>query len=192
MITKLLINSTLDTQWLNSGRSPPTPSPLRIFKPNWGPKGRKKTFLEVPPPHLPPSKDLDDGSPLTSRSRSNTAEGIGINYNIPTTTETPWRRATLAYCLKFNLQYRQISFNRHLTKTYVCFCIILSVDSLKDEHIGLAGPKMSVLEGGDCLASFQMRKKIHIFVTRIKTYPSPSRVIMVSLYKGTTRPIVAL
>ena len=130
--------------------------------------------------------------PLISRSGSDTAEGIGINYNIPTITETPWGRPMRAYCLKFNLQYSQISSNRHLTKKYVCLCIILSVDSLKDEHIGLAGPKMSVLEGGDCLARFKMRKKIHIFVTRIKTYPSPSRVILVSLYKGTTRPIVAL
>ena len=55
-----------------------------------------------------------------------------------------------------------------------------------------AGPKMSVLEGSDCLTRFQMRKKIHRFVTKIKTYPSPSRLILVSLYKGTTSPIVAL
>ena len=160
-----------------------------IFKSNWGTKCRKN-FLEAPP-----SKGLDDAPPppLILRSGFDTAEGIVINYIIPTITETPWRRPTLALLLlKFNLQYSKISFNRHFTKTYVCLCIILSVDSLKDEHIGLAGPKMSVLEGGDCLASFQMRKKIHIFVTRIKTYPSPSRVILVSLYKGTTRPIVAL
>ena len=192
MITKLLINSTLDTQWLNSGRSRGGTWGPPLFLNQTEAWRAEKIFLEAPP-----SKGLDDTpppppTPFILRSGFDTAEGIGINYNIPTITETRWRRTTLAYCLKFNLQYRQLSFKRHLTKTYVCFCIILSVDSLKDEHTGLAGPKMSVSEGGDCLASFQMRKKIHIFVTRIKTYPSPSRVILVSLYKGTTRPIVAL
>ena len=191
MITKLLINSTLDTQWLNSGRSRGGTWGPPLFLNQTEAWRAEKIFLEAPL-----SKGLDDTppppTPFILRSGFDTAEGIGINYNIPTITETPWRRTTLAYCLKFNLQYRQLSFKRHFTKTYVCFCIILSVDSLKDEHTGLAGPKMSVLEGGDCLASFQMRRKIHIFVTRIKTYPSPSRVILVSLYKGTTRPIVAL
>ena len=188
MITKLLINSTLDTQWLNSDRSRGGTWGPPLFLNQTEARSAEKIFWR--PPHLrvwmmPP--------PLILRSGFDTAEGIVINYIIPTITETPWRRPTLALLLlKFNLQYSKISFNRHFTKTYVCLCIILSVDSLKDEHIGLAGPKMSVLEGGDCLASFQMRKKIHIFVTRIKTYPSPSRVILVSLYKGTTRPIVAL
>ena len=77
-------------QWQIQGRGlggPPAPPPL--FLNQTEAQRTEKNFLEVPPPHLPPSKDLDDGSPLTSRSRSNTAEGIGINYNFPTTTETP-------------------------------------------------------------------------------------------------------
>ena len=42
-----------------------------IFRPKWGPKGRKKIFLETAPPPL--FKDLDDLAPLTSRSGSGNA-----------------------------------------------------------------------------------------------------------------------
>ena len=39
------------------------PPPL-IFRPNWGPRGRKNFFWRLPPPP-PPSKDLDDRPPLS-------------------------------------------------------------------------------------------------------------------------------
>ena len=48
---------------LRSGRSMWGPPPN--FRPNWGPKGRKKLFWRPPPPHPPPSKGLEDHSPLS-------------------------------------------------------------------------------------------------------------------------------
>ena len=42
-------------QWRIQGRGPGGPLPPFIFRPNWGPKGRKKTFFWAPTPPPPPT-----------------------------------------------------------------------------------------------------------------------------------------
>ena len=54
MLCKLQSQSKLlghfAVQWRIQGRGPGEPGSLLIFKPNWGPKGRKKFFDTIPPP----------------------------------------------------------------------------------------------------------------------------------------------
>ena len=47
----------------DSGEEPGRPSPPHIFRPNWGPKGRKKKFETATPPSPPVSQGLDDRAP---------------------------------------------------------------------------------------------------------------------------------
>ena len=61
MITKLLINSTLDTQLLNSGRSRGGTWGPPLFLNQTEAQRAEKNFFEAP--HLPPSNGLDDGGP---------------------------------------------------------------------------------------------------------------------------------
>ena len=58
MLCKLQSQSKLlghfAVQWRIQGRGPGEPGSPLIFKPNWGPKGRKKFFDTIPPPPPPP------------------------------------------------------------------------------------------------------------------------------------------
>ena len=68
MLCKLQSQSKLlghfAVQWRIQGRGQGEPGSPLIFKPNWGPKGRKKIFDTIPPPPPAPlSQGLDDRSP---------------------------------------------------------------------------------------------------------------------------------
>ena len=61
-----------EIQWRIQGRGPGSPSPLPpplIFRPNWGPKGRKNSFGDRAAPFL---RVWMTGAPFISRSRSGT------------------------------------------------------------------------------------------------------------------------
>ena len=61
-------------KWCSGGSRGTTPFPHRlIFRPNCGPKGRKKIFgVRPPPPPLPPSQGLDDRAPPLSEGLDTT------------------------------------------------------------------------------------------------------------------------
>ena len=63
-IPQAFLCSTLSRQWWIQERGPGDPPPV-IFRPTWGPKGKKKKFLRpVAPPPL--SQCLDDHPPPLS------------------------------------------------------------------------------------------------------------------------------
>ena len=79
-ICTISLNFLSTLQWQIQGRArgpPPLPPPPLIFRPNWGPKGRKNWGGDQsprrPPPPLLLSKGLDDRLHLISRSGSGTA-----------------------------------------------------------------------------------------------------------------------
>ena len=69
------IHSHSHLHWRIQGRGPGGPLPL-ILKPNWGPKSRKKNFLETAAPPFSKGLDARAPSPLISGSESGTDLGL--------------------------------------------------------------------------------------------------------------------
>ena len=68
----------VDCSVADPGEAPEGPAPL-IFRPNWGPKGRKNVYLETAPSPPPFSKGLDYRPPSPYERRTS----IGSELLLP-------------------------------------------------------------------------------------------------------------
>ena len=125
-ICTISLNFLSTLQWQRQGRAwgpPPPPPPPLIFRPNWGPKGRKNLGGDQSPRRPPPPSSYLRGSmtapgPLMSRSGSGTAlvhlEGNSILDILCSLVRawTMWFTSIFCYVTLPWQQYIWISQNR--------------------------------------------------------------------------------